>query len=278
MNKPTIYICNQLYNEKELLWLKLEEINLQLSKYNYNWKMIIVENNFTFTGNSKPYYLDEWIKEPNFAKFENNIIRIKMQGFGKEQINPSDAMKNDFIQKCAVESEIEKIDENDIIVISDLDEIPDFRSIFNYFNNDLNNIDNNYTLQLKLFYYYYNCKAMFEDDRVVITKKKYFKGVSASRAGETMGVPRIWIPNSGWHFSYLGGTDFVKNKISNFGHSELNTPEVQANIEKNISQLTDIYGRGLSYKIIPLNDDYPEFFLKNIGKFRHNIYNDLKNN
>jgi len=279
LNKqPKIYICNQLYNERELLLLKLNEIRLQLTKFNYEWKMIIVESNYTFTGNSKPYYLDEWIKEPEFKEFENNIIHIKMDGFGDKNIGSKEtAMTCDFIQKCAVESEIEKINDEDIIVICDLDEIPDFRNIFYFFNNDLNNIDKNYTLLLKLYYYYYNCKALFEDDRVVITKKKFFKGVNASRAGESMGVPRIWIPNGGWHFSYLGGVDFIKNKISNFGHSELNTPEIQANIENNLSDLKDIYGRDWAkFKICNIDNSYPEYFLNNIKKFKHNIFNNLR--
>ena len=274
--QPKIYIGNQFYNESELLWLKLNEINLQLSKYNIEFSMVLVENDHTFTGNPKPYLFDELKETEKFLPFKDNIIHIKMNGFKDSELNSENAMKNDFIQKRKIAEGFNYAEPEDICVLTDLDEIPDFRSIFKFFNNDLNNIDKIYTLQIKLFYYYYNCKAMFEDDRVTIFKRKHFRGVDEHRAGEVMGVPRIWIPNSGWHFSYLGGTEFVKNKVSNFGHSELNTPEVQANIEKNIKSLSDIYGRGVSYKVVPLDDSYPEFFLNNLSKFKHNLYNDLR--
>jgi beta-1,4-mannosyl-glycoprotein beta-1,4-N-acetylglucosaminyltransferase len=271
--KPTIYIGNQYWREEELLFLKLNEFALQLK--DYNWKIIIVENDKTFTGKNKEYNFDK-IKDTNkFSKFKDNIIHIKMNGFGAEELQNS-PMQNDFIQKRAMIEGFKNAKDNDILVICDLDEIPDFRTILTYFNNDLNNIDKIYSLQIRLYYYYYNCKALFEDDRVTICKKKDFKGVDEHRAGPSMGVPRIWIPNAGWHFSYLGGTEAVKTKVQNFGHSELNTPEVISGIEENIKNLKDIYGRGCSYRIVPINNTFPQFMLDNINLFKHNFYNDLR--
>lgn len=278
MNKPTIWIGNQLYAERELLLLKLNETKLQLDKAGYSWKMIIVENDHTFTGNSKPYYYsDIWSKEEDFKPFESNIVCFKMQGFGTEQNNSENAMRCDFCQKRAIAQGFDLADPDDICVLTDLDEIPDFRSILNFFNNDLNRINKIYTLQIRLFYYAYNCKALFEDDRVTIFRKKDFKGVDAHRAGPSMGVERIWIPSSGWHFSYLGTPEFVRNKISNFGHSELNTPQVQANIENAIKNCTDVYGRpGCRFTIIPLDSTYPEYLLNNKELYSHNIREFIK--
>lgn len=277
MKTQKIYIANQLYNERELLLLKLNEISLQCKKYNIEFCMIIVENNKTFTGNDKPYFYDDiWKYETEFLPFKDNIIHIKMEGFGKDEINPAEAMTNDFIAKRKLAEGFDLAEPDDICVLTDLDEIPDFRTILKFFKNDLTNIDKIYTLQIKLYYYYYNCKAQFEDDRVTIFKRKDFHGVDEHRSGPVMGVQRIWIPNAGWHFSYLGGVDFIKNKIQNFGHQEFNVPQVIDNLESNIKQLKDIYGRGCGYYIAPINESYPEYFLNNFNKFKHNIYNDLR--
>lgn len=265
--KPTVWIANQFYNENELLRLKLEETNLQLSRANYDWKMIIVENNLTFARRPKPYYLDELMKEDNFRKFEKNIVRLKMDGF-----DSNDDMTNDFSQKRYLVKGIEEAEEDDIIVLCDLDEIPDFRGILKYFNGDLSKIDKIYTLVLNLFYYSYNNLALFRDDRVTVFKKKNFMGVDAHRAGESLGVPRIWIPNGGWHFSYLGDINFIRNKIMNFGHSEFRTPEVMAALKNRYDRGEDPYGRPWArFKIVPIDDSYPEFMLKNIDLFSHNI-------
>jgi beta-1,4-mannosyl-glycoprotein beta-1,4-N-acetylglucosaminyltransferase len=146
-----------------------------------------------------------------------------------------------------------------------------------FFDGDLSRIDKIYTLNLKLYYYYYNVKASFEDDRVTVSKKKDFKGVSAHRAGQSMGVPRIYIRNGGWHFSYLGGLEQVRTKIQNFGHSELNTVVVMDRLEENFRRLEDPYGRiGCVYTVVPIDQGYPEYFLNNLGKYRSNIYNDMK--
>ena len=53
------------------------------------------------------------------------------------------------------------------------------------------------------------------------------------------------IKNGGWHLSYFGDSNFIKNKIINFSHQELNTDEFTdvSKIEKRIKQGRDLYNR-----------------------------------
>jgi len=274
MNQPKVIIGNQFWREEELLLLKLEEIDLQLGRQGIDWKMVVVESDHTFTGTPKPYHLNQFICKPEFKKFDSKIHRIKLKGFGNDaELDSAHAMKNDFIQKRAVADGFRQLaGPDDVCVLCDLDEIPDFRSILWYFGGDLNRIDKIYTLVLKLFYYSYNNLAMFNDDRVTIFKMKDFKGVDEHRAGLSMGVPRIWIPNGGWHFSYLGNIDVIRNKIENFGHSELNTPEVMDNLASRVSNGVDPYGRpGCDFKVVEITDKWPEMIYNNQERYIHNI-------
>ena len=53
------------------------------------------------------------------------------------------------------------------------------------------------------------------------------------------------IPDGGWHLSYFGNADFIKNKIENFSHQELNINEY-TNIDKineRMNQFIDLFDR-----------------------------------
>lgn len=283
MKQPTVFITNQFYNEAELLDLKLNEIGLQLEKYNIDWKMILVESTETFTKKPKDlYYANNKEKYPYNDKIINYTIN------GKELFLPTNSpMENDFIQKRYVTKGLEEYAKSDdIVIVCDLDEIPDFRKIIPFFGNDLNNVKEIWTIQLALFYYSYNNFASFRDDRVTIFPYKLFQGIDAHR-GQTnrkwMQLDKDNIITTGWHFSYCGNAEFIHNKINNFGHSECNRPEVHANLEENIKNNTDPYGRPFSYPIIPIDlnspqirNFYPEYFCNNIEKYRHNIRGEIK--
>ncbi len=57
--------------------------------------------------------------------------------------------------------------------------------------------------------------------------------------------PAQGINNGGWHFSYFGDIDFIKNKIQNFAHQEFNNPKYLDNkkIEEQIRNCDDLYFR-----------------------------------
>jgi beta-1,4-mannosyl-glycoprotein beta-1,4-N-acetylglucosaminyltransferase len=67
------------------------------------------------------------------------------------------------------------------------------------------------------------------------------------------------VKNGGWHFTYLGGDDFAKNKIQSFAHSDDNRPEIlaQINVEESIRQGRGIKLDNADYQFKPVKvDDY----------------------
>jgi hypothetical protein len=53
------------------------------------------------------------------------------------------------------------------------------------------------------------------------------------------------IKNGGWHFSYFGNIEFIKNKIINFTHQEHNNDDIlnDERIKTQIQNSKDLYGR-----------------------------------
>ena len=74
------------------------------------------------------------------------------------------------------------------------------------------------------------------------------------------------IPRGGWHFSYFGDVEFIKNKIRNFSHQGYNSPKYLDNdaIKTAIDDMSDLYGREglpeLTEVAIEANDYLPKHY------------------
>ena len=72
------------------------------------------------------------------------------------------------------------------------------------------------------------------------------------------------IKKAGWHFSYLGGLEKIKEKIRSFAHTEFNKEEYlnDENILKAMEEGKDIFKRpGVSYQFVSLYF-YPAYLRK----------------
>jgi beta-1,4-mannosyl-glycoprotein beta-1,4-N-acetylglucosaminyltransferase len=75
------------------------------------------------------------------------------------------------------------------------------------------------------------------------------------------------ILNGGWHLSYFGDANFIKNKIENFSHQELNTNNFTdlVKINEKINNCVDLYDRNIEIKKINIEDN-------NYLPIEYNIY------
>ena len=66
------------------------------------------------------------------------------------------------------------------------------------------------------------------------------------------------IKNGGWHFSYFGDVEFIKNKLRNFTHEELNNDFMlnDERITKQIKNSSDLFERSHeTFNYIDVNDN-----------------------
>jgi beta-1,4-mannosyl-glycoprotein beta-1,4-N-acetylglucosaminyltransferase len=185
---------------------------------------ILVEATNTHPGKPKELFFN--LNKSRYEQYLDKIIHVIVT----DMPNTSNAWDNENHQRRCIKRGLEKLilKDNDLIVISDLDEIPN--------KNKLKEIDQGSTLFgsliMDLYYYSLNCK---------IGDWSYARVMSYSILRDTFNlnthdarmlpsnyvVPNQDIENGGWHLSYFGNSEFIKNKLENTAHQEFNTEQLR---------------------------------------------------
>ena len=80
------------------------------------------------------------------------------------------------------------------------------------------------------------------------------------------------ITNGGWHFTYLGDENHIRQKINSFCDRHFDVPEVIENISKNLEGGTDVLNRThITYSTVDLDDSFPQYIIDNQEKYAHLI-------
>lgn len=273
-----IYDCFTFFNELDLLDIRLNYLN------DYVDKFVLVEMGKTHSGNDKPMYFDE--NKALFEKFLDKIIHIKIEDY-PDMDSYTDYEKcwclENYQRDCIMRG-LKDADDDDVIMISDLDEIPTIDVIKNFPGGI-------FGTQQKFMYYYLNClnettpiwtrgTKICNFENLIYPNFEITEDVSSkfTQKGFPTYIRYFAGPafiNGGWHFSYLGGTEAVIKKLKSFSHQEFNN-EVYTNpenIERKIAAGEDILGRGFTFKTVPIDDSFPEYIVNNQEKFKHLILN-----
>jgi len=250
------------YNEIALLNYRLEILNEFVDYF------ILVESTHTFTGKEKPLYYNE--NKSMFEKFNKKIIHIIVKDFPYKYPNINFAHKhqwqNEYFQRNCIFRGIQvlkdKFKNEDIILTSDVDEIPDPNILLKIKNNTLI-FDKKNLNKLALDMYYYNLNYRLGEGQnwngIKLLTWETYKNINL-----TFQQMRIWehtnpvraIPYGGWHLSYFGDIDFIIKKIQSFAHQEynndnyLNKEKLKNAIEKGINFIG-----GLDLQYIKIKDN-----------------------
>lgn len=284
-----VYDCFTFFNELDLLEVRLKILDPFVDYF------VLVEATKTHAGKDKPLYFDK--NKDRFKKWENKIIHIKVNDmpapgriYFKRFWRISSALglgrwKPEIYQRNQIVKGLKNCKEEDIIIVSDLDEIPNpkkFQEFFSYIKQDKVVL-----FSQNLYYCFFNGFAYsgWEGSRACNFKlfNKLFNK-KADRLRRLRNIPlRLKmkfnnekdspikvIKDGGWHFSYLGNINFILEKISNFCHTEnyknidLNNPK---DILEKIDKGEDLFGRKMKISYIPLDDSFPEEIIKNKNKY-----------
>jgi beta-1,4-mannosyl-glycoprotein beta-1,4-N-acetylglucosaminyltransferase len=170
---------------------------------------------------------------------------------------------------------LEKSSDSDLIIISDVDEIPDLRKL------NLYNKKNYAVFSQKMFNFKLNLMNVTESNwhgsRVCL--KKNLKSPQFLRNIKFKKYP-FWrldkirniqvIKDGGWHFSYLQDVSLIVKKIKSFSHGELNDPLIinENIINQKINRGVDIFDRNIEYRKVEIDSTFPEYIINNTSKFR----------
>ena len=243
-------------------------------------QFIIVEAKQDHSGKEKKLNFDI----NKFSKFKDKITYLVLSELPKNvysiKKNWHPAHIRDQFQRNFLEIGYTKYNDNDLIMISDIDEIPDPKKIpeFNIKNKYGCFIQKNFQLKInrlnttnsnwpgtKICQKKYLISPQWLRDIKIKNRKwwQFYKDKS----------PQI-INDAGWHFSFLKAPESIQKKIKSFAHQEFNEDKF-TNIEwiKNrINSNRDIFDRNYEYKHVELDDTFPEYIVKNKYKFSEWIF------
>lgn len=301
--KRKVFDCFNLSHEPiKLLLMRLA------THYPYVDHFCINENATTYTGIEREFQIPKYQKElePYMDKIIYRQIDTRERDLDWSTFNepyhtnrdeedrrslPERWQRSMYGRDCLIESPLEHASNDDIIIQSDLDEIimPEVLEEIEDWFQDPRGM---YTGHQKFYMCHINRLMHYHDGKPVddwrgpqfctLQYIKSFGGFNICRnPGSGPGhLFEYIIDNCGWHFSFLGGTDKIKEKLEGYGHQEHNNSMVKDNLEENIKNNKDILGRGYyDYKIVPLDpEEYPKHIVQNVAKYSEFIYREDASN
>ena len=200
-------------------------------------------------------------------------------------------MRRDFYQRNFIMNGLKESKDNDIILISDLDEIPKLDTVA------IKEIKEKFIFfKQKMFYYKFNlCSKSINWTGTRGCKKKYLKSPQWLRNIKDRSYP-FWrldiifsenkysdikfINDGGWHFSYIKSAEEIEKKLKSYAHhreyelNELSLEEIKERIDKRES----IYNLGTDMKNSKFNNgqklikskinEMPIYMQKNYEKYK----------
>ena len=289
-----IFDCFMYFDEDLLLDLRLNSLNKYVNMF------VIAEATYTHNGTKKKLNFNV----NNLKKFKDKISYIVDDQHPSNilEINEIDSdekkgeklilngMARDYFQREYLAKGLIEAKDEDLILVSDLDEIPNLRNL------DLNSIGNNiFIFEQKIFYYKLNLiyeDFLWQGTRAI--KKKNFLSPQWLRNIKGKNYP-IWrldaffskkkysnikfVKDGGWHFTCLKTPEQLEKKLLNFAHHyefEKSGLKIE-DIKKYISEKRIIYdykadqkkykwsGQSILKKIE--NESLPGYVSDNLNKF-----------
>tara|TARA_B100000795_G_C22683762_1_gene392797 strand:+ start:69 stop:872 length:804 start_codon:yes stop_codon:yes gene_type:complete len=261
-----IYDCFQYFNEDHVLDLRFNILNEKVDYF------VISESTKTHQGNSKKLNFNI----NNFIKFKHKIKYV-VADFDKK-IDFKDHKGGESVveqhQRNALSEGLVEASDNDLIILSDSDEIPDLKKL-----NQIKTKTKFTAFSQKMFMYKLNLQNLNESNWIgskLVLKKHLpvpqklrdlkFKDYSFWRIDKI----RQQIINGGWHFSFLQKPSDIALKIKSYSHGEFNKDEFidEEKIKDKIANNKDIFGRDIKLKKIDIDADYPSFIRENKSKLK----------
>ena len=289
-----IFDCFMFYDEKTLLDIRLNILNEFIDYF------VIVESKYFHNGQKRELNFNI----NDYPKFKEKIIykvhdkiSSKLEELDQNDDQETETFKLNFNaharendQRNFIISGLEQAEENDLILISDVDEIPNLENI------DLKKIKNEILMfEQNIFYYklnrylpnfiWYGTKAC---KKRVLESPQWLRNIKNNKYSffrldtffsKRKYINKYFIKNGGWHFSNLKDAENIELKLKSYLHyidykfEELGKDKIDFLI-KNNKTIYDMYGDKSSKKF---GDEKRKTLEKyDISKLPNYIKNNLK--
>ena len=268
--------CFSYFDEDMMLEVRLSTL------FDYVDKFVICEATLDHAGNKKRLNFD--IKK--FKKYEKKINYIVVNDLPKVvksfKKNWHPAHARDQFQRNSLIRGLSDCDLDDVIMISDLDEIPNPEKISDFKKEDKYAcfVQGNFLFKLNLLN---TSEPKWFGTRVC--RKKDLKSPQWLREIKSRKIPFYkfykpkfdkFILNGGWHFSSVKTAEGIYKKLHSFSEQQFNNKKFKDMdiINNKIEQKKDLFDRGYDFKVIKVDQTFPKFIYENQDKFKDFIYTD----
>ena len=290
-----IFDCFMFFDEEMLLDFRLNYLNDYIDKF------VIVESSYTHSGEKRKLLFDI----NNFKKFKEKISYIVVDqeppGISKIFYTDSEDSKNskyilnaakrENFQRNCIQKGLEEADSKDVVLISDLDEIPNLEQ------NNLKDIKSKLIFfKQKLFYYKFNLKldsfewfgtkACRKGNLLSpqwlrnVKDKKYPFWRLDSLFSRTKYQDIHFIESGGWHFSYMKTAKNIEKKLTSYlHHREYDLEPIgEDKIQRMIMNKKPVYNLRADMKkskfsggeelTVTTMDELPNYIKNNLDKYK----------
>ena len=276
-----VYDCIPFFNEIDILKLRLHILDPIVDRF------IIEEATVTFSGEKK-----ELCFEKNKAMFQEFLPKITYLVVDDSPIQATTHERDKF-QKNALIKGLKDATDEDVIILSDVDEIPNpkvLKKIIAEFNPD-----KVYHLAQRMFYCFINMeeisgsllsitgefpgveKKMWLGTKVFGKRSIPKAGIIEMREASTTAPGAVRVEDGGWHFGYMGSRQErdvgkrIGTKVAAAAHQEYNNADTLAEAMDKLILGQDIFGRDARFKRVEVDESYPEYLLSHIEEYRYLI-------
>lgn len=279
------YDCFTFFNELDLLEIRLNTLADVVDRF------VITEATRTHRGQPKELLFEK--NRKRFAAFADKIIYLVVDDLLPEEEISKDAFHlawvNENRQRNELARGLKDLQDDDVILVSDLDEIPRPEKVAEAVR--LAQLGEIVRFDLDLFVVYANCKDYrtphWKLGTVAISGRTYRTSKAIDRvqcnrytvASECQErcLQKVRflkqskrIANGGWHMSYLGGAEAIKKKLHAFSHAEAS--RLENKVDERLKAGLDVRGGRRNTFGVPLDDTFPKYLVANQTKFAHLIF------
>lgn len=276
-----VYDCIPFFNELDILKMRLHILDPIVDQF------IIEEATVTFSGEPK-----ELCFEKNKELFHEFLPKIKYIVVDNSPVNTTTHLRDKF-QKNALVKGLADAKDEDVILLSDVDEIPNPEVLKEIIANfDPKKI---YHLAQRMFYCYLNMEEvsgkllsitgefpgvkqkLWLGTKVFSKRSIPEKGIIELREASVTDANAVRVPNGGWHFGYMGSKGEknvarrIGTKVVAAAHQEYNDSVLLAEAADRLILGQDMFGRDASFKRVEIDDSYPKYLLDHREEYEYLI-------
>ena len=227
------------YNELDVLEFRLKLLDPHVDRF------VLVESEVTHAGGPKPLFFEQ--NKERYAQWLPKIKHIVLTA--DEAPKDSNPWSREKYQRGIVTRGMEDLPDDTIVMVSDVDEIPDMSKL---------SFDFKSCVSLHMYMFEYSFDYVFVNEPWIGTSIMHLK--SLRRLGANFFRDTRWrhpiVPYSGWHLSSFGDAAHVNNKIHTFAHAKdgHHDEQTEKTFQEYISKGLHTDGKT---KLIPRPDDIP---------------------